>query len=178
MAGPDSLHARLKSKTRLDHAAVDAAFGHFDMRHRPGYAAFLRAHARVLFIAEATLRPKEMIADWVPRATALAADMAAMDVRQPPSLALPAVESDGMRWGMIYVLEGSRLGGMVLKRGLPDTMPGAYLSAEHAPGAWRALLERLNAHDGDAAFEADAARGASALFALYRLAAEQELAHV
>jgi heme oxygenase len=41
------------------------------------------------------------------------------------------------------VLEGSRLGGAVLKRSIPENRPKRFLDAHQAPGAWRKLLAML-----------------------------------
>ena len=46
--------------------------------------------------------------------------------------------------GAIYVLEGSRLGGAVLKRTVPGHFPRRFLEARQAAGSWRTLLQALD----------------------------------
>jgi heme oxygenase len=100
----------------------------------------------------------------------LAQDLAALNSRMPEMLPLAAPASAAARAGMIYVIEGSRLGGGLLARQVPAGLPVAYLSATHLPGEWRALLARLDADvEGSAASEA--IESAQAVFDLYKRAA-------
>ena len=77
------------------------------------------------------------------------------------------------RWGALYVIEGSRLGGQLLARSVPTGLPVAYLSSRHRPGEWRALLAAIEARgsEGGEAWRAAAVAGAQATFALYGEAA-------
>jgi heme oxygenase len=144
-----ALGAWLRSATRLDHAQVDAAFGHHDLATRAGYTAFLTAHARVLPAIEARLRPAELIPGWQGRAGALARDLATLGTALPAPAPLALPPGEAARWGALYVLEGSRLGGAVLAKSVPPDLPRAFLAATHAPGQWRALLARLDTLDLD-----------------------------
>jgi heme oxygenase len=167
---------QLRAATRADHDAVDAEFGGFALTTRDGYRAFLSAHARILPLAERLIRPGELVADWHGRTAALLADLAALDGAVPDELdfALPAGpqgESEAARWGALYVLEGSRLGGAVLAKQVSEGLPAAYLGARHPQGAWRALLERLDAADEGPDWRDQAVAGAKALFGAYRAAA-------
>lgn len=134
------LSAWLRSETRIDHARVDAAYGRFDLTMRAGYTAFLTAHARILPAVERFLAPADLIAGWQGRSAALRADLASLlhPMPDPAPLAIP--DGEQARWGAIYVLEGSRLGGAMLARTVPDHAPRAFLSATHGPGEWRAIL--------------------------------------
>ncbi|MEE7546111.1 biliverdin-producing heme oxygenase, partial [Xanthomonas sp. Kuri4-1] len=84
------------------------------------------------------------------------------------------------RWGMLYVVEGSQLGGRLIARGLRAQRPalaGAlrYFELGDAdPGAWRRFQERLEHALGDAAARDEAIAGARAMFAHFHfhLAAE------
>lgn len=80
--------------------------------------------------------------------------------------------SEAAGWGAMYVVEGSRLGGIMLSRSVPDDMPSAYLGAKHLSGEWRALLAAIDRQPADEAWIADAIAGAKAAFALYRRAPE------
>lgn len=46
--------------------------------------------------------------------------------------------------GAIYVLEGSRLGGALLKRSVPPSLPRQFLETRQDAGSWRRLLKLLD----------------------------------
>ena len=164
----------LRAATRDGHEGVDSAFSRFGIDKPSGYARFLQAHARVLPQAERLLAPASLLERWQGRAGALAADLAALNVPSPPALEFALPEGKGARWGAIYVVEGSRLGGAVLSRMVPPGLPTAYLGATHPSGAWRDLLGRIDAADTGPAWRTDAAAGANAMFEAYRMAADAE----
>ena len=159
-----ALGAWLRSATRPDHAQVDAAFGHHDLATRAGYTAFLTAHARVLPAIETRLRPAELTPGWQGRAGALAEDLATLGTALPAPSPIAIPPGEAARWGALYVLEGSRLGGAVLAKSVPPDLPSAFLAATHAPGQWRALLARLDALDID---RDETLAGARATFAAF-----------
>jgi len=165
------LSARLRAETRGDHLLVDAAYGRFDLARRDGYAAFLLAQARVLPALEALLRPGEMIPAWRGRTAAILTDLHDLGRAAPAAIA-PAIGSGAAaRWGAVYVLEGSRLGGAVLARQVPPGLPAAFLGAVHPSGAWRDLLARIDAANPAPAAQADAIAAAKATFAAFASAA-------
>jgi heme oxygenase len=167
----DSAVAALRTATRGDHDAVDAAFGDFALDTPEGYRDFLTAHARILPLAERLIAPETLVEGWRGRSRALLADLAALNTEPPADLAFALPEGEAARWGALYVMEGSRLGGAVLARRIGEGLPAAYLGARHPQGAWRALLERLDRADAGPAWRDQAVRGAKALFAAYRAAA-------
>ena len=59
-----------------------------------------------------------------------------------PAGAMPAPNFSGLPalLGGLYVIEGSRLGGALLKRGLPAGTSARFLNAPAEPGAWRRLI--------------------------------------
>ena len=67
------------------------------------------------------------------------ADLAQLDEAMPAPLpfAPPADESEA--FGVLYVIEGSRLGGGMLARRVPPELPRSYLEAIHLSGEWRAF---------------------------------------
>lgn len=165
----------LREETRREHEAVDAAFGAFRLGERDGYARFLKAHARILPHAERVIDPAGLLPGWQGRSGALARDLAMLGVTaapRPVELVLP--QGAAARWGALYVLEGSRLGGVVLSRAVPADLPAAYLGARHGPGGWRRILEALDHADEGADWRRDAAAGAKATFRAYLAAAETE----
>jgi heme oxygenase len=185
----------LRAATAADHRQVDDRFGGFALDDPAAYVRFLRAHGRALPAVEAALAQAgvgagagmgagAMLPPWRPRAPLIAADLAALGAPMPPPL--PFTLDGAERWGALYVMEGSRLGGQLLARRVACGLPVAYLSAKHAAGAWRTLLAAIDAQAAAAdAGRADAGRadagwadaalaGARATFALYAQAADQE----
>jgi len=166
----EGFHAALRAATAADHAAVDSAYGGFDLTDPDDYASFLTAHARALPAIETALVTAGEIG-FRPRAHLLAQDLAALDLDMPAPLPIAPPTSPAARAGMLYVIEGSRLGGGLLARQVPANLPSAYLSATHLSGEWRALLARLDGEADAAAWRAEAAESARATFALYQQAA-------
>lgn len=168
-----AIHTLLRAGTRANHEAVDAAFGRFDLAARASYADFLVAHARALLAAEGVLAMDPTLPAWRPRAPALLRDLAALGRTAPPPLAPPAFADRAERLGLLYVVEGSRLGGDLLARTVGGGLPAAYLGERHGPGEWRMLLAALDAEaEGrEASWLAALLAGAAAGFDLYARAA-------
>lgn len=169
-----SAHAALRGATREDHERVDAAFAGFNLKSRCGYAAFLRAHASVLPELERQLAPGQLIHGWAGREAALKADLAdlAQPMPSPASIDLPT--GTAARWGALYVVEGSRLGGALLARLVGDGLPSVYLRSTHGPGDWHRTLAMINRTLQNPQDLADAVNAAKAVFVAYRQAAERE----
>lgn len=166
---------RLRSETAPAHEQVDAAFSGFDLADRASYPDFLTAHGRALPAAELRLGDATeggALPPWRPRTPLLADDLAALGRPLPPPLDFAPPGGEAGRWGVLYVMEGSRLGGAMLSRRVDPALPSAYLAAAHLPGEWRALLAALDARaagEGEAWFQ-DMRAGATACFDLYRRA--------
>jgi len=162
--------ARLRAETAAAHEAVDAAYARYDLADPDGYRAFLLAHARALPAVEMALAGAAL-PPWRERTTALSADLAALGVAMPAPLSLDPPTDPAAAWGMLYVIEGSRLGGMLLERQVGAGLPRAYLAARHRSGEWRGFLGALD----DAVTGADridaAVAAARTVFRLYGHAA-------
>ncbi|MCW1431460.1 biliverdin-producing heme oxygenase [Novosphingobium sp. JCM 18896] len=167
----DSAVAHLRAATRVDHEQVDAAYGRFALDTRDGYRDFLTAHARILPLAERLIDPGALVEGWHGRTQALHDDLAALGGEAPPELDFALPPGAAARWGALYVIEGSRLGGAVLARSVPEGLPAAYLGARHGSGGWRDLLARLETAIGDEYAKAEA--GAKAMFGAYLEAARR-----
>jgi heme oxygenase len=162
----------LRAATAADHDRVDARFGGFVLDDEADYRRFLVAHARALPAVEIALAADFGLPAWRRRTDLLASDLAGMGQAMPVPLAFAA---DGAaRWGALYVIEGSRLGGQLLARGVPEGLPATYLAARHSSGEWRALLGAIETRAGteNDVWREAAVAGARATFALYVRAVE------
>ena len=164
---PDAGRTRqaLREATMTSHERVDALFADFALDTPQDYAAFLSAHGRALSALEPAARPDQT------RMPLLAQDLAALDAPLPTPLPLEAQDSDGFRWGLLYALEGSRLGGAFLARRVGAGLP-------HGKGEWLAFQRALDgaAAEGGEGWLEDAVQGALAAFALFATAATQQKA--
>lgn len=166
-----TLTMQLRSATRDEHKAVDDAFNRYAMGTLDGYREFLIAHARVLPLAERLIDPASLIGNWQGRSELLSADLDTMDGAIPPELDVALPRDEAGRWGALYVLEGSRLGGVVIAKSLPVGFPAAFLHARHPDGAWRGILNAIDSADRGLEWREAAVLGAKLLFRAYRKAA-------
>jgi heme oxygenase len=141
--------AVLRAATAADHERVDRLFSSLDLAREADYRLFLMAQATAHLPVEEAIEAagaRELLRDWPERKRAhlLRDDLADLGAQVPPPIEPPALPDAASIFGAIYVLEGSRLGGALLKRGLPAGLPKRFLDAEQAPGAWRKLLAKLD----------------------------------
>ncbi|MCJ2081630.1 biliverdin-producing heme oxygenase [Methylobacterium sp. J-090] len=118
--GPD-LRALLRQATSEAHRRLDTGWAGHDFGERGAYGAFLVAMAAALVPLEADLalaEPGALPPDWPARrrSGALLADLAALGHSGPPAPAPPRAPTRPEAAGLLYVLEGSRLGGQLLLR--------------------------------------------------------------
>jgi heme oxygenase (biliverdin-IX-beta and delta-forming) len=168
-----SARALLRSGTAEEHQRVDALFIRFDLGDIFDYTRFIRGQAAAFLPLEARLDAagaSTVVPDWDDRRRAdlLRLDLAELGAPVPAATSVDlSPMSEAERLGAIYVLEGSRLGGKYLLRAVPPAFPRRFLSAQQAPGAWRKLLELIDASlygDADRSAALAAAREAFALF--------------
>jgi heme oxygenase len=138
-------HEFLRNNTSDCHKRVDQAFARFDLTEANSYRAFLSSHARALVPIEEALGSADSLPRWRSRLTKLSDDLTVLGTGLPTSPALTAFEPAGTLAGMLYVIEGSRLGGRVLARSVGSGLPTGYLLAVHQQGEWRTLLTALDA---------------------------------
>ena len=106
------------------------------------------------------------------RADRLAEDLQALG--RPPwplGAPVPAADGDAAAVGLLYVLEGSRLGGAVIRRrllaSLPPHLPLRFFSVDEDPGRWQRLWDWVDTLALPESRQEEAARAAEAAFALY-----------
>jgi heme oxygenase len=164
---------RLRDATRSCHQQVDAAYSVFDLADRVDYGRFLLAHAQATGAAEASLSDDLELPPWRPRMPLLTDDLDRLGLVLPPALAFGPTQGGAWDWGVLYVLEGSRLGATIIVEQAGSHVPAEYLSSRHLAGEWRTLLQaidRRGAIGGDGWIDA-AVTGARACFGLYQSAA-------
>lgn len=173
--------ATLRLATHHEHHAVEQLPAMSALAQgRPdaaAYARLLQAHLAVLGPWERCLAPwlrARRCDGWRyrPRIPALEQDLRSLGAMAAPAPAAAAgeAEDDAIRWGMLYVVEGSLLGGRVIARALRQHQPQlagalAYFDlGSTAPQAWgpfqRGLEQALRGADA----RARAAAGAVAMF--------------
>ena len=164
----------LRDATMESHQRVDEIFSHYLFESRERYGAFLTAHGRALGALEPLAGPAE------PRLPLLLDDLAILGQPTPTPLAIAPQPGESFRWGVRYALEGSRLGGAMLARRVPDGLPRSYLAAVHAKGRWAAfqtMLDEAAAQGGEAWIDG-AVQGARTAFSLFATAGAEGQASI
>jgi heme oxygenase (biliverdin-IX-beta and delta-forming) len=170
-------HRALRDATAEAHDRVDAAFAGFDLTDRAAYARMLVAHAEIVWPLEAALPGERIVADWEERKRShlLREDLA--------FLPRPGERPEETAWdapgewdapaiaGALYVLEGSRLGGRFIARGLPLGFPRAYLDAGQGTDKWQQLMDRIDAVLQEPAALKSALAAAHSIFAAFERSA-------
>ena len=168
-------HVWLKATTSLAHAKVDAAFSHFSLVDAESYRTFLTAHAIALLPIEAWFVEKtaNVSAEWPSqsRADALRSDLLRLGATAPAGPAFEATDDPASLAGIVYVLEGSRIGGNILAKRVGGGLPCAYLSSASDAPRWRGLQARLDLIVHDAPTRAAAAASALSVFDQFEQAA-------
>ena len=139
----------LRDATAQWHARVDALFSEADLAGRGGYGRFLQAQAAAFLPIERALDLEginKVVVDWPARRRAhlLCEDLAALGLAIPPLEPMPIFIGAPAMLGAAYVLEGSRLGGALLRRSVPAAFPQAFLSGGSTT-AWRDFIVVLDA---------------------------------
>jgi len=151
---------------------VDALYSRYDLGTCGSYGEFLQAQYRAVAAAEKALKAFPALPTWRQRADLVATDLRSLGIPLPVPLSIDLLSSPARAHGLLYVTEGSRLGGRLLLRAVADDLPTRFLEDGHHPGEWRRLLaacdQFANEHTG--AIE-DMLAGAEAGFHLFAEAA-------
>lgn len=143
-----SRRALLREATGPQHRALDEQLAGLDLGDADSYRSFLEATAAALVPLETLLASSGVaveVLDWDRRRRTdqVRADLLALGGRvQPLDIEMTALSRDEL-FGVLYVLEGSRLGARVLLQRVPARITArSYLSAgDHA--SWPTFLARL-----------------------------------
>ena len=164
------IQSRLRKATAGNHVAVDLEFSRYDLEDIASYGEFLEAHARALGCLEAKLtKDRASLPTWSPRMHHLEADLQTLGLPLPTPLLLKGDFSGPMMHGLLYVVEGSRLGSAVLSRRVAPAFPSTFLRAVHAQGEWQSLVTALDgvAADNPTGWFEEVAAGARMTFDHY-----------
>lgn len=127
----------LRDETRAAHEALDAHFSRLDLSDEADYRAFLTAHAAAFIPVEQALEKAgagEIFPQWpaMRRGHLLREDLAELGRVLPPADSAPVIDTQAEIVGALYVLEGSRLGGNVLRGQVGKDFPIRFLSQNAA----------------------------------------------
>jgi heme oxygenase len=169
-----SAHQALRRATRGAHDRVDAAFSTLNLADPADYATFLTRHAAAFLPVEQALTEAgadRLIADWdaLRRGSLLSADMADLGIHSSDGILAPAYPTPAAVLGGAYVLEGSRLGGAMLRRMVGGELPRRFLDSIQPPGRWRTITAALDQFLGDPHSLAVATMSALETFALFEI---------
>ncbi len=173
-----SARARLRRATDHMHRAVDDRFAALLVQGPAGYERFLCASAAAVLPLERALARagiERLWPDWPHhvRSAALEADLAILDVELPKQQPEPDLGSEAEMLGVLYVLEGSRLGGAYILRELRNAADPArlgaigYLAHGAGEGLWPRFLQHLEASESVARAPEMAEAGASLAFSYF-----------
>jgi heme oxygenase (biliverdin-IX-beta and delta-forming) len=178
-AATSPLREKLKQATAPAHRDIDAQFSRFDLTSVAGYRRFLEASAAALVPLEAALEVAgiaSVIDDWPQRSrrAAIVSDLARLNgAVRPLGEFAPLNRSTAL--GVMYVLEGSRLGAKVLLRTIavrsePEIAAATrYLRHGAGQALWPSFLLTLEREPQNA--EAEIIAGAQRAFAVFAKAA-------
>jgi heme oxygenase (biliverdin-IX-beta and delta-forming) len=174
-ARPTSVREALRTATTPDHERIDSLYTRFDLSNPTHYKDFLRAQASAHIPVENALDAAGaalVLTDWHARkrASLLRDDLAETGAENFVPLPPPRFTSVPAVLGAVYVVEGSRLGGAVLKRSLPPGAPARFLGAAPGPGSWRKLLAILEESVCEPEHISAAIASARSVFRLFELA--------
>ena len=176
-----TLRSILRDATAAEHACLDAQLGALDLCKAAGYRRFLEINAAALLpLEQALVRAgvRRVLPDWDDRARtrAILTDLSRLGGRPRP-LDVPELPDRFAVLGILYVLEGSRLGAASLLRKVcqcsdPDVSGNtAFLSHGAGRPLWPSFLAILESHAGELADEEDIVEPVRRAFSLFTRAA-------
>ena len=175
----DTARTALRTATAAYHDRVDSAFSRATLSDRTSYGLFLQAQAAAHLPVEDALAAggiAAIIPDWDARRRSqpLRDDLGALDLDVPAPAGAITLEGDAALLGALYVLEGSRLGGTLLKRSVAANLPTRFLGCMDS-AAWRDLLALLDDRLDTQAKRTAAIAAACAVFTLFETSGHRHL---
>lgn len=179
MSKENSARMALRAATGPYHERVDRVFSTARLDDRQSYGQFLLAQAGAHIAAEDALTRAgidAIIADWPERQrkAALIADLSDLGLEAPDEADGPALEGEAELLGALYVLEGSRLGGALLKRSVAPDLPARFLGGGDS-AAWRRLLALLDERIDTEAKRLTSIKAACEIFMLFEASGQKYL---
>jgi heme oxygenase (biliverdin-IX-beta and delta-forming) len=185
MSANSNRRERLRQATAESHQALDHRVAGLDLTRSDHYRLLLEANAAALIPAELTVEQggvMDVLPDWPRRSrrALIRADLEQLGAAlEPLSWDRPAPSIPEL-FGILYVLEGSRLGARMMLPRVQASRDERVRAATRFLGAtepalWREFLHRLEAADFDDNDDA-LVRGALGTFALFARAFERTLA--
>jgi heme oxygenase len=159
------------------HARVDRLMGCFDLSNRADYTEFLTIHGRIVPPIERWLEGNGVCAelpDWGERqrTSALYHDIGKLGLTPPRELSCVFENTASSRAGILYVIEGSRLGASLLVRRMTDAgaeFPTSFLTHGSGRSLWPTFVAWLNRQKFDPVDTERGLKAAQDVFALYEL---------
>ncbi|MDX1571108.1 MAG: biliverdin-producing heme oxygenase [Xanthomonadales bacterium] len=181
----DDLRCMLREGTRDLHQALDRRMGEFMKWGEAGYGRFLEDHARVLPAVESALSRSQLpgaLGDWPSRTRteSLRLDLASLGRAMPDAAPFQEPASFHVGVGMLYTLEGSRLGGAWLLREVERRLPTCtratrFLKHGLAERHWTGFLRWMEEIPADPRDRDHAVEGARAVFQAYLAVLDRRL---
>ncbi|MDF0541053.1 biliverdin-producing heme oxygenase [Sphingobium sp. H39-3-25] len=169
----------LRTATGSHHERVDSLFSKVRFDDRMSYGQFLRAQAAAYLPTENALSRSgidAIVPDWQARQRndLLCADLADLGLEPPTSAGDLDLDGEEASLGALYVLEGSRLGGAMLKRSVSPDFPVRFLGGGDST-AWRSLLALLEERLDTDVKRATSIKAARHVFMLFEAGAHEHL---
>jgi heme oxygenase (biliverdin-IX-beta and delta-forming) len=179
-AAPVGARAILKTKCEAIHRRLDARFSSFDLGDRRSYAAMLSCLSGPVTALESALATgvaSRLFYDLPERLRSLPLSLDLRDLGGALHVRAGApIEDEAEAFGVLYVLEGSRLGGRVLAQraaASPDVKvrnATRYFRHAEQAGHWRSFLSRLEQSQAVQAAPERASAAALGAFAAFEAA--------
>ena len=139
-----SAQSALRAATQIHQERIDSLFSSISLADRNSYGAFLLAQAAAHIPTEDALAfggVAAIVHDWSKRQRSdlIREDLAGMGLGMPQPAGVLKFQSESGLLGALYVIEGSRLGGTVLRRSVSPGLPVRFLSDGNS-AAWRESL--------------------------------------
>lgn len=167
----------LRAATHEQHDRVDRLYSQIRLDDRDDYGAFLGAQAAAHIPVEQALVEAgvgAIVPDWDirQRGDLVRADLAVLGLPVPDPAGPIVFSDEAAVLGGLYVLEGSRLGGTMLRRLVPADFPTRFLGGVDS-AAWRSLLQMLDVRLDTGLKRSAAVAAARNVFALFETSGQR-----